>query len=324
MTHVAEAFQAVLPSDLEVTVWPDVFNVGEYALDDLRDAAREHDFAVFVFSPDDEVQSRGQASAAPRDNVVFEFGLFIQALGARRTFVLKAAGPTVKVPSDLAGVGYATYEPPQAGPQDARWESAVRTGARKIRRAIDRARTPPDLSAGRSSAVRGAVPPPAVVSAVDLLADDLTAKARDGGLAVVTDLRQGVLVVHPLHGVGQIAGFDPPGPDRTGPSVSASKPGSASSCRTNSASRPADRPRARPGRSTARGFLLKDRRGRNSRPPGYRSTPTTTACAAPPPGLPGAASAGAGRSCACDGGRHGRRLGARRGHGRGAGPSVAA
>lgn len=111
-SHVAEAFQAVLPTDIEVTLWPDVFNLGENTQDDLRDAAREHDFAVFVFSPDDEVTSRDETGMAPRDNVVFELGLFSSALGPRRTFVLKDAGASVKVPSDLAGVGYATYTAP--------------------------------------------------------------------------------------------------------------------------------------------------------------------------------------------------------------------
>lgn len=207
--HVAEAFQAVLPNNLEVTVWPDVFNVGEYALDDLREASRQHDFAVFVFSPDDEVRSRDQLSLAPRDNVVFELGLFSATLGPRRTFVLKAAGPSVKVPSDLAGVGYATYEPPQADQQDARWESAVRTGARKIRRAIDRALAPAPQDSTRAAA--GDRADPTSESALDLLAADLISQARGGRLAPIGDVQQGALVVHPLHGVGQIIGFDPPG-----------------------------------------------------------------------------------------------------------------
>lgn len=68
--HVAEALQVALGSGVRCTIWPDAFNLGQYTTDDLRSAAMTHDFAVFVFSPDDEVESRGQRSKAPRDNVV--------------------------------------------------------------------------------------------------------------------------------------------------------------------------------------------------------------------------------------------------------------
>lgn len=205
--HVAEALQAVLPDDLEVTLWPDVFNVGEYAADDLREAARDHDFAVFVFAPDDEVTSRGLTQQAPRDNVVFELGLFSASLGPRRTFVLKAAEPSVKVPSDLAGVGYATYVPPDAQASDSRWESAVRSGARKIRRAIDRAKAVEEGQEGTTTVGQ---------SPATLLASDLTAAARAGSLSLVSDVALGTFVVHALLGVGQVIGFDPAGtPNRT-------------------------------------------------------------------------------------------------------------
>lgn len=216
--HVAEAFQTVVSSaDIEVSLWPEVFNVGEYPLDDLRDAAREHDFAVFVFSPDDETTSHNETQMAPRDNVVFELGMFSSALGPRRTFVLKAEGPSVKVPSDLAGVGYAAYTPPSAAPLAARWESAVRTGARKIRRAIDRAQAVEVTSGAEEGAPAGPGDDSApVLSPIELVAGDLTSAARHGILPQVAGLVQGLLVVHAVHGVGQVVGFDPPGtPDRT-------------------------------------------------------------------------------------------------------------
>jgi predicted nucleotide-binding protein len=205
--HVAEALQAVLPDQLEVTLWPDVFNVGEYAADDLREAARAHDFAIFVFAPDDEVTSRGTTQQAPRDNVIFELGLFSASLGPRSTYVLKAAEPSVKVPSDLAGVGYATYIPPDAQASDSRWESAVRSGARKIRRAIDRAQAV--KAAQDATGTTGQSP-------ASLLASDLGAAARDGSLAALSSVSLGTFVVHPLLGVGQVIGFDPAGtPHRT-------------------------------------------------------------------------------------------------------------
>ena len=49
----------------------------------------------------------GQAS--PRDNVVFEAGLFGGALGMRRTFILHANG--AKLPTDLLGLTCVRYDP---------------------------------------------------------------------------------------------------------------------------------------------------------------------------------------------------------------------
>ena len=71
------------------------FNPGRNTLDRLVELSQEVDFAAFVFAQDDwtndgYVRRPGQAS--PRDNVVFEAGLFGGALGIRRTFILHANG----------------------------------------------------------------------------------------------------------------------------------------------------------------------------------------------------------------------------------------
>ncbi len=206
--HVAEALQSVLQDLVEVTLWADAFNVGEYSVDDLREAAALHDFAVFVFTADDEVSSRGTTTHAPRDNVVFELGLFSSRLGPRRTFVLKPEGESIKVPSDIAGITYATYRPPDAPPSDARWDSAVRPAARRIRRAIDRARE--QLASAPSDAVSEARHPDSAASPSELLAADLLSAARQRALPPIVRIERGVLVVHPLLGVGQVVGYDPP------------------------------------------------------------------------------------------------------------------
>ena len=49
----------------------------------------------------------GSGQASPRDNVVFEAGLFGGALGMRRTFILHASGS--KLPSDLLGLTCVRY-----------------------------------------------------------------------------------------------------------------------------------------------------------------------------------------------------------------------
>jgi hypothetical protein len=62
-----------------------------------------------VLGPDDDVESRSEKAQAPRDNVVFELGLFMGALGPERTYMVLPAGVDLKLPSDLAGITYLPY-----------------------------------------------------------------------------------------------------------------------------------------------------------------------------------------------------------------------
>src|SRR5881227_4272124 len=99
----AKLLQAIsrgLEDVADVEPWMTTFNPGRSTLDRLVELSQEVDFAAFVFAHDDWTASRGSQSreASPRDNVVFEAGLFGGALGLRRTFVLHARG--AKLPSD--------------------------------------------------------------------------------------------------------------------------------------------------------------------------------------------------------------------------------
>jgi hypothetical protein len=98
----------------DVDAWTTVFNPGVSTLNRLVELTREVDFAAFVFAQDDWTAkgvspeaASGQAS--PRDNVVFEAGLFGGALGIRRTFILHANG--AKLPTDLLGLTSIRYDP---------------------------------------------------------------------------------------------------------------------------------------------------------------------------------------------------------------------
>ena len=98
----------------DVEPWTTAFNPGVSTLERLVELTREVDFAAFVFAPDDWTAKgaspdpdSGQAS--PRDNVVFEAGLFGGALGIRRTFILHATG--TKLPTDLLGLTSIRYDP---------------------------------------------------------------------------------------------------------------------------------------------------------------------------------------------------------------------
>jgi hypothetical protein len=98
----------------DVDAWTTVFNPGVSTLNRLVELTHEVDFAAFVFAQDDWTTkgaspepASGQGS--PRDNVVFEAGLFGGALGIRRTFILHAHG--AKLPSDLLGLTAIRYDP---------------------------------------------------------------------------------------------------------------------------------------------------------------------------------------------------------------------
>ncbi len=83
----------------DVEPWTTSFNPGTSTLERLVELTHEVDFAAFVFAQDDWTatsppasESAGSGQASPRDNVVFEAGLFGGALGMRRTFILHANG----------------------------------------------------------------------------------------------------------------------------------------------------------------------------------------------------------------------------------------
>jgi hypothetical protein len=114
----------------DVEPWTTTFNPGRGTLDRLVELSREVDFAAFVFAQDDwtsaDAAESGQAS--PRDNVVFEAGLFGGALGIRRTFILHAKD--AKLPTDLLGLTSVRYDP-------AAGAAEVRAINQKLRKAIE-------------------------------------------------------------------------------------------------------------------------------------------------------------------------------------------
>ncbi len=86
-----------------------VFQASRTSIENLVNAAQEADFAALVLTADDMTISRGKAKASPRDNVIFELGLFMGTLGRERVFILKPKGVDVRIPSDLLGVVWLEY-----------------------------------------------------------------------------------------------------------------------------------------------------------------------------------------------------------------------
>lgn len=99
-----------MDDDIETTIWSQgVFGLSKCTLESLTQAARDFDFAVLVLSPDDLKQKRGRLSTAPRDNVLFELGLFMGALGRSRTFIVHSRDTALDLPTNLAGATAATF-----------------------------------------------------------------------------------------------------------------------------------------------------------------------------------------------------------------------
>ncbi len=90
----------------------EVFGPTGANLASLLDQMPRVDAAILVASADDQL-SRGRfdsrTESVPRDNVVFEIGLFIGALGRARTVFLRPQGSDLTLPSDLAGEGWINY-----------------------------------------------------------------------------------------------------------------------------------------------------------------------------------------------------------------------
>jgi hypothetical protein len=107
---IARAVELNLGDGAEITIWSNgVFGLNEGYLESLVNALERFDFAALVLTPDDLVSSRDTISQAPRDNVMFELGLFMGRLGRNRTFVVCSDQSNIKMTSDLAGVHIHKY-----------------------------------------------------------------------------------------------------------------------------------------------------------------------------------------------------------------------
>jgi len=130
----ARGARASLEHDAEITLWNEgVFALGQTFIESLTKALHRFDFAVVVLTPDDLVQSRSTEVFGPRDNVIFELGLFMGKLGRDRTFILHQSDLLLKIPSDLLGITTAQYDWPR---RDKNHRAAVATACDRIHEEI--------------------------------------------------------------------------------------------------------------------------------------------------------------------------------------------
>lgn len=112
----AKALQQNLDRSFQVVLWSQgVFGLNNGTLEDLVEELESVDFAALVVTPDDLIISRGESKSAPRDNVLLELGMSIGSLGRERSFLVYDRGSNLKLPSDLAGITLATFQPHDDG-----------------------------------------------------------------------------------------------------------------------------------------------------------------------------------------------------------------
>ncbi len=109
--EVARTIQNAFAHDPFTTViWTDgVFKITNYTLQSLEDEVDNSDFAIAIAHADDMTEYRGTTWPTPRDNVIFELGLFMGRLGKARAILMEPRDEGVKLPSDLAGVTTIPY-----------------------------------------------------------------------------------------------------------------------------------------------------------------------------------------------------------------------
>lgn len=113
---LARAAKTILEfdKDFEVTIWNEeiwdraVFRLNNSYLNDLIRATLQFDFGILIGTKDDKVEVRGIEYLQPRDNILFELGLFIGRLGLNNCAFL--IDQEIKGMSDLKGVSLAHFD----------------------------------------------------------------------------------------------------------------------------------------------------------------------------------------------------------------------
>jgi hypothetical protein len=106
--------------------WRTDFAPGRTILEQIEEAADRCSAGIFLFTQDDKLPGKRRVEkAAPRDNVVFEAGYFIQCKGKDHVLIVRETG--AKMPADLGGDIYASLPDP----------SSIRPIKKTVRRFIE-------------------------------------------------------------------------------------------------------------------------------------------------------------------------------------------
>jgi hypothetical protein len=129
--------QRALGGSADVRPWTGEFQLTRTYIESLERLLDRSDFAVLVLTPDDRTKSREAERLSPRDNVVFELGLFFGRLGRERCFLIQRSDLDLKLPTDVLGVEPAKFS--LSPDQDL--ETALNAACARIGKAIRDAMT---------------------------------------------------------------------------------------------------------------------------------------------------------------------------------------
>ena len=128
---VAERVKNFFSASYDCFLWTDdIFKNNESFLDTLLKSASLFDFAFLIFSADDMELVRDNVFDAPRDNVLFEYGLFLGRVGVDRAYII--AEKDIKIPTDMLGITYTRYET-----EDKIATATLEIGLEKLKKQID-------------------------------------------------------------------------------------------------------------------------------------------------------------------------------------------
>lgn len=113
--------------------WAREFGLSATYIESLEEAAKEADFAIVMATADDLLTKDDRQMLVPRDNVIFELGLFMGALGRERCFVVQEDQADLHLPTDLLGVEAARFRRPDVErPSAKEWERVLDLASSRI------------------------------------------------------------------------------------------------------------------------------------------------------------------------------------------------
>jgi hypothetical protein len=101
---IAQYIERRLKSGVQIKRWwKKQFRLGKTLFDSLAKHTTECDFAIVLLTKDDYAEKKGRKLVSPRDNTIFELGLFAGELGIERCFMV-CNTKAIALPSDVEGV----------------------------------------------------------------------------------------------------------------------------------------------------------------------------------------------------------------------------
>lgn len=151
LPDVLTVVEGRLEDKVSLQTWKSAFEAGDVTGEKLIAYAKTIGAAVVVLTGDDRVDSRGaEGQPSPRDNLIFEAGIFIARLGFGRVLLMREEG--AKVPSDLLGFTLKMFDGPDVAGQmsDAKVQKLANGICEFLERAIKETELVEDTSVTRA------------------------------------------------------------------------------------------------------------------------------------------------------------------------------